>query len=173
MLKVIHWRRVLSDTRRRCGLELIQHCKQKLYRLFMLQPWGHSGILPTYQRVSKMFWWKGIKQEVESFVRQCSICQQAKSEHCKSPGLLCPLPIPAQAWQDLSMDFIDGLTKCGGYTVILVVVDMLTKYSYFIPMKHPYTIALVAQAFFDNVVKLHGISKTIVSDRDKVFTSHF
>jgi hypothetical protein len=58
---------------------------------------GHSGILPTYHRISKLFWWKGIKQEVESFVKQCTICQQAKSEHCKSPGLLCPLPIPAQA----------------------------------------------------------------------------
>jgi hypothetical protein len=71
------------------------------------------------------------------------------------------------------MDFIDGLPKCGGYSVILVVVDRLTKYSHFIHMKHPYIAVSVAQAFFDNVVKLHGVPKTIVSDRDKVFTSHF
>jgi transposase InsO family protein len=71
------------------------------------------------------------------------------------------------------MDFIDGLPKCGGYSVILVVVDRLTNYSHFIHMMHPYTVVSVAHTFFDNVVKLHGVPKTIVSDRDKVFTCHF
>jgi hypothetical protein len=134
---------------------------------------GHSGILPTYQRLKKLFYWPGQKTDVELFVKQCQICQQAKHENCKYPGLLQPLPIPHQSWQDLSMDFVEGLPKSKGYTVILVVVDRLTKYAHFVPLKHPYTAAQVAQVFFSQIVKLHGIPRSIVSDRDRVFTSHF
>lgn len=101
----------------------------------------HSGIQATYQRVSKLFTWKGLKQEVESFVKQCVVCQHAK--HVKSPGLLSPLPIPEGAWQDISMDFIEGLQKSQGYSVIFVVVDRFTNYAHFVPLKHPYTVASV------------------------------
>ena len=110
---------------------------------------------------------------VEDFIKQCQICQQAKHLNTSPAGLLQPLPIPEGAWQDLSMDFIEGLPKSEGYTVILVVVDKFTKYAHFIPIKHPYTAHTIAQSVFDNVVKLHGMPKTIVSDRDKLFTSIF
>jgi hypothetical protein len=110
---------------------------------------------------------------VDEFIKQCSVCQVAKHEHCKSPGLLCPLHIPTDAWQDISMDFIDGFPKCGGYSVILVIVDRFTKYAHFISLRHPCTTTSVVQAFFSNIAKLHGLLKTIVSDRDKIFTSHF
>jgi hypothetical protein len=69
--------------------------------------------------------------------------------------------------------FIYGLPKCEGYSVILVVVDRFTKYAHFMALKHPYTATSMARIFFNNVVKLHGLPKTIVSDRDKVFTSSF
>jgi hypothetical protein len=71
------------------------------------------------------------------------------------------------------MDFIDGLPKSASYFVILVVVDHLTKYAHFMPLKHPYTTSSVALAFFNNIVKLHGVPTTIVSDKDRVFTSNF
>jgi hypothetical protein len=87
--------------------------------------------------------------------------------------LLNPLPIPANAWQDLSIDFIEGLPKYEGYLVILVVVNHLTNYAHFMPLKHPYTASSVAQVFFNNVVKLHGVPRTILSDKDKVFTNTF
>lgn len=68
-------------------------------------------------------------------------------------GLLQPLPIPEGVWRDLSMDFIEGLPKSEGYSVILVVVDRLTKFAHFLPVKHPYTATSIAQLFMDNVVK--------------------
>lgn len=108
-----------------------------------------------------------------NFVQQCQVCQQAKHEHCKYPDLLCPLPIPKGPWEDISMDFIEGLPKSSGYSVILVVVDRYTKYSHFIALKHPFTAAQIAQTFLLHIVKLHGMPYTITSDRDKIFTSHF
>lgn len=71
------------------------------------------------------------------------------------------------------MDFIDGLPQSHGYEVILVVVDRLSKYGHFLPLKHPYTAHTVAKAFMDNVVKLHGLPDAITGDRDVVFISSF
>jgi hypothetical protein len=134
---------------------------------------GHSGIQATYLRVKKHFYWKGIKHEVESFVKQCQVCQEAHHETTSPAGLLQPLPIPQGAWQDITMDFIEGLPKPEGYDTILVVVDRFSKFAHFIPLHHPFTTTTIAQAIFDNVIKLHALPKSIVSDRDKVFTSHF
>ena len=71
------------------------------------------------------------------------------------------------------MDFIEALPKVGGKSVILTVVDRFSKYAHFIPLGHPYTTESVARVFFAEVVRLHGIPASIVSDRDPVFTSAF
>ena len=117
---------------------------------------GHSGVQAFYQKIKRLFFRSGMKHDVETFVKQCQVCQQAKHEHCKYPGLLQPLHVPENSWQDLSMDFIEGLPKSDSFSIILVVVDRLTKYAHFYPLKHPFSAQSVAQVFFDNVVKLHG-----------------
>jgi hypothetical protein len=106
-------------------------------------------------------------------VKQCIICQQAKHTNALPAGLLQPLPIPTGVWQDISMEFIEGLPKFEGCSVILVIVDKFAKYAHFIPLKHPFTTRTIAGVVFDNVVKLHGVPQTIVHDCDKVFTSTF
>lgn len=71
------------------------------------------------------------------------------------------------------MDFVEGLPKVDGKSVILVIVDRFTKYAHFVPLTHPYTAKIVSEAFIHNVFKLHGMPKTIISDRDPVFLSSF
>jgi hypothetical protein len=100
---------------------------------------GHSGVQATYNRLKKQFQWRGMKHDVDSFVKQCCVCQQVKHERVHPVGLLQPLSIPEDMRQDISMDFIEGLPKSEGFNSILVVVDILSKYAHFIPLKHPFT----------------------------------
>jgi hypothetical protein len=76
-------------------------------------------------------------------------------------------------WKDISMDFITSLPKSGNKSVIMVVVDRLSKYSHFCALQHPFTASTVAQLFMDQVFKLHGMPHSIVSDSDPTFTSNF
>jgi hypothetical protein len=101
------------------------------------------------------------------------VCQRNKSEHLHPAGLLQPLELPGSVWADIAIDFVEGFPRVGGKSVVMTVVDRFSKYAHFIPLGHPYTAVSVAQAFFDNIVKLHGLPCSIVSDRDPVFTSTF
>nr|GEY58209.1 hypothetical protein [Tanacetum cinerariifolium] len=110
---------------------------------------------------------KGIREQVKRFVRECLVCQKCKPDLSAYPGLLQPLPIPKTMWSQISMDFIEGLPKSQGKDVIMVVVNMLSKYAHFIELSHPFTAAYIAQVFLDSIYKLHGLPESIVSDRDK------
>jgi hypothetical protein len=134
---------------------------------------GHSGALATYHKVKQLFSWPNMKQDVTNYASQCVTCQRAKSEHNKLPGKLQPLPIPPEAWHTVGLDFIEGLPVSGKFDTILVVVDKFTKFGHFIPLKHPFTAATVAQLFLDNIYCHHSMPKVIISDRDKIFLSKF
>lgn len=134
---------------------------------------GHSGFLRTYKRLSRNFAWPGMRKDVKAFVAACDQCQRQNYETINPPGLLDPLPIPENVWFDISMDFIDGLPLSLGKNAILVVIDRLSKYGHFIVVAHPYTAAQIAEIFMKEVFKLHGMPRTIVSDRDPVFISKF
>jgi hypothetical protein len=134
---------------------------------------GHSGFPVTYMRMKKLFAWTGMKAAVQNFVKTCLICQQSKPDRSKLPGLLQPLEVPTQAWQIVSLDFVEGLPRSGHANCILVVVDFFTKYGHFIPLCHPFTAAGVAKQFLNHVYRLHGLPAAIVSDRDRIFTSQF
>jgi hypothetical protein len=114
-----------------------------------------------------------MKRVVQDLVHACAVCQCNKPEHLHPAGLLLPLPVPQGVWSDIATDFVKALPRVQGKSVILTMVDRFSKYAHFIPLAHPYSAETVAQAFFNDVVRLHGIPQSIVSDRDSVFTSNF
>ena len=147
--------------------------EQILYLLHSSPQGGHSGFHKTLHRAKSEFYWEGMRKEVRRFIKECDICQQNKSENIHPAGLLQPLPIPTKVWTDISLDFIEGLPNSESYSVIMVVVDRLSKYAHFIPISHPYTASKIAQVFLANIFKLHGLPNSIVTDRDPTFTSTF
>lgn len=134
---------------------------------------GHSGISATIKKVEQLFYWPGLRTDITQLVKECEVCHRNKTEHVPSPGLLQPIPIPENAWEVISMDFIEGLPKSKGKDSILVVVDKLTKYCHLIPLTHPYSALTVAQEVLHQVIKLHGTPSAIISDRDPIFVSTF
>lgn len=134
---------------------------------------GHSRVAASIKRAERIFFWPGLKSDFAAFIKECDICQRNKSEHVRPPGLLQPIAIPAEAWEVISMDFVEGLPKSKGIDTILVIVDKLTKYCHLVPFSHTYTASKVSNAVIDNVVKLHGIPSAIICDRDSVNMSSF
>jgi hypothetical protein len=114
-----------------------------------------------------------MRQAVQKFVAKCQVCLQAKSERSRYPGKLQPLPVPTEAWQTISMDFIESLPKSANASCILVIIDKFTKFGHFIPLSHPYTTSSVASVFMQVVYKLHGLPASIIFDIDPIFTSNF
>jgi hypothetical protein len=134
---------------------------------------GHSRFTKTYDRVKRSFFWEGMKYDIRNFVVECDVCQRNKGETVKSPGTLQPLLIPPAILRDISMDFIVGLPKSGNKSVIMVVVDHLSKYAHLCALQHPFTTSNVAQLFMDHAFKIHGMPHSIVYDCDPTFTNNF
>ena len=96
-------------------------------------------------------------KQICKFVANCVVRQRNKYDSLSSIGLLQPLPIPKQIWEDLSMDFIFELPQSKGIDCILVVVDQLSKYTHFIGLRHPFTARTVAEAFAREVIRLNRV----------------
>jgi hypothetical protein len=108
---------------------------------------GHSGFTKTYDRVKPSFFWDGMKQDIRNFVAECDVCQHNKGEIVKSSSTLKLFSIPPAIWKDISMDFITDLPKSGNKSIIMVVVDRLSKYAHFCALQHLFTTSTVAQIF--------------------------
>ncbi|XP_068662857.1 uncharacterized protein [Aristolochia californica] len=109
----------------------------------------------------------GYEEKVTEFVQNCEICQKNKHLARSPAGLLQPIDLPEGVWEDLTMDFIEGLPKSEGVDTIMVVVKRLSKYAHFLVLRHPFTAKTVADLFVKQMVRLHGVPKSIISDWDK------
>lgn len=104
-----------------------------------------------------------MRETGEQYVWNCDTCQQSKTARHVLNSVLCPLPIPEESWEDLSVDFVTGLPEDHGYDTIMVVIDQLSKIQLLIPCQEDTTADMV-QLFLQNVWKLHGLPNSIVSD---------
>jgi hypothetical protein len=134
----------------------------------------HPGSTKMYQDLKQNFWWTHMKREIAKYVSECDICQRVKASHLKTAGILQPLPIPSWKWEDISMDFIVGLPNTSlRHDSIWVIVDRLTKTAHFLPVHTTYNVKKYAKIYLDQIVRLHGIPKTIISDRGAHFIARF
>ena len=134
----------------------------------------HPGSTKMYPTLREHYWWNGMKKEIASFVSRCLTCQQVKAEHQKPVGKIQPLSIPVWKWDKITMDFVTGLPRTQRqHDAIWVIIDRLTESAHFLPINVEDSLEKLAQLYVDEIVRLHGVPVSIVSDRDPRFTSRF
>ncbi|KAK5819228.1 hypothetical protein PVK06_024200 [Gossypium arboreum] len=134
----------------------------------------HPGSTKMYNDLKRRFWWHGMKRDISDFVSRCLICQQVKAEHQVPSGLLQPITIPEWKWDRVTMDFVSGLPlSASKKDAVWVVVDRLTKSAHFVPVRTDFSMDKLAELYVSQIVRLHGVPISIVSDRDPRFTSRF
>jgi hypothetical protein len=130
--------------------------------------------VPMYQDLKENFWWSNMKVDIAKYVSECDTCHRMKASHLKSAGVLQPLSIPTWKWDDISMDFILGLPLTARKKdSIWVIVDRLTKTAHFIAIHTIYSVQHYAELYIDQIVRLHGIPKTIIFDQRTQFVARF
>jgi hypothetical protein len=134
----------------------------------------YPGSTKMYHDLKSRYWWYGMKRAGAEYVAQCDNYQRVKAEHQRLAGLLQPWKIPQWKWEEISMDFIVGLsTTQSHYDSIWVIIDCFLKVQQFIPVKTAYKGAKLAKLYIARIVCLLEVPKKIVSDRGTRFTSRF
>jgi hypothetical protein len=134
---------------------------------------GHFGVKKTEDVLAAHFFWPKMRRDVERYVSRCTTCNKAKSQ-LNLYGLYMPLPIPSVPWEGISMDTVLGLPRTKrGRDDIFVLVDRFSKMAHFIPCHKSDNASHVADLFFTEIIRLHGVPNTIILDRDAKFLSHF
>jgi hypothetical protein len=134
----------------------------------------HPGSNKMFQDLKQNFWWSNMKVDIAKYVAECDTCHRMKASHLKSAGVLHPLSIPMWKWDGTSMDFIVGLPLTARKKdSIWVIMDRLTKTAHFIVVHTTHSVQQYAEIYMDQIVHLHGIPKTIISDRGTQFIARF
>ena len=132
----------------------------------------HLGSNKMYQDLKKNFWWQGMKKDVTEFVTKCLICQHVKAENQRPSGLMQRIEIPQWKWEDITTNFVIGLPKSfRGNDSIWVIVDWFSKTTHFLAMKKKQSVESLTHLYIESIVRLHGVSKSTISDLDPHFTS--
>jgi len=134
----------------------------------------HPGMTKMYKDLKATFWWTGMKTDVTDYVASCLVCQKAKIEHQRTGGTLEPLEISQWKMDIISMDFVTHLPRSvRGHDSIWVIVDRLTKCAHFLPINQKMSLDKLAELYVREILGLHGVPASIISDRDPRFTSRF
>jgi len=134
---------------------------------------GHPGQHRMQELIKRRYWWPGLKEDIKKYVQGCVKCQQNKVQHQKRVGELHPLEISEGPWQDISIDMIGPLPRLNEMDAILVIVDRFTKMIRLKAMTTNISSEGVAKVYRDEIWKIHGAPKTILSDQGPQFASKF
>ncbi|GJU59701.1 reverse transcriptase domain-containing protein [Tanacetum coccineum] len=134
----------------------------------------HPGADKMYYDLRDMYWWPGMKKDIALYVSKCLTCSKIKAEHQRPSGLLQQPEIPEWKWERIAMDFVTKLPRTSSrHDAIWVIVDRLTKYAHFLPMREDYKMDRLARLYLNEIVVRHGMPISIISDHDSRFTSRF
>jgi hypothetical protein len=134
----------------------------------------HPGSTNMFHDLKAQLWWTCMKCETARYVAECDTCRRVKVDHMKHVGLLQPLSIPAWKWEDISMDFIVGLSFTSRkFNSIWVIIDRHTKSTHFIPVHTRYSAEKYAEWHISHILCLLGVPKTNFSNRGPQFIAHF
>ena len=127
-----------------------------------------------YRDLRHQYYWSGIKKHIGDFVSRCLMCQQVKAKHQRPAGLLQPLEVAEWKWEHVTMDFVAHLPRTlRGHESVWVIVDRPTKSAHFLVVRMTFTLEEFCRLYIREIVRLHGVPVSIVSDRDPRFTAHF
>lgn len=140
---------------------------------------GHQGIAKTLARLSRHYYFPGMRKTVKETVSGCDTCIRNKANRHAPYGLMKSPNTPSQPWKSIALDFVvklplsvDPITGIE-YDSITVITDRLTKYAYMVPFLESSDAEQLAHLLMRVIVANHGAPDEIISDRDKLFTSHF
>ena len=134
---------------------------------------SHPGSSKMYQDLKTHFWWTKMK-EIAAYVVRCDTCSRVKADHLKPARLLQPLSVLGWKWEEISMDFIVGLPPTqNGFDSIWVIVDRLTKSAHFVPVNTRYLAGKYTELYVSQIMRLHGVPRTIISYREPQFIARF
>ena len=134
---------------------------------------GHPGQHKMMELLKRMYWWPELKEDVKKYVQECFKCQQNKIQHQKKVGELHPLEIPQGPWQEISIDIIGPLPKSNEMDAIVVIIDRFTKIIWLKATTTNVSLEEIAKIYRDDIWKLHGIPRKILSNRRPQFASKF
>ena len=161
--------------KRRIWVPKVKDLKEQILKEAHQTPYSvHPGATKMYKDLKETYWWPNMKNDVAEFVSTCLTCQKVKAEHRHPGGELQKIELPEWKWEQITMDFVVGLPRTtSGNDTIWVIVDRLTKSAHFIAIKATFSVEKLAELYVNQVVKLHGVPRSIISDRDGRFTSRF
>ena len=134
---------------------------------------GHLGQHRMLELLKRNYWWPGLKEDIKRYVQGCFKCQQNKVQHQRKAGELHPLEIPHELWQKISIDIIGPLPKSNGIDTIVVIVNRFMKMIRLKATTTNISLEGIVKIYRNDIWKLHGISRNILSDRGPQFTSKF
>lgn len=134
---------------------------------------GHLGEQKTSEYARRWFWWPRMGRDIEQYCASCATCQVSKTSNIAKPGLLHNLPVPTRPWQSIGMDFVGPFPLDGEFDYLWVIICRLTNLVHLIPISVRTTTSQLAWIYLREVVRLHGMPESIVSDRDSKFTARF
>ncbi|KAH9671844.1 Endonuclease [Citrus sinensis] len=182
---------------RRCGIEVVAHGQADLLANLIVQPTLIDKVKVAQKNdielnkiredVSKrhkprfrldngdaLWWGQRLCVPAEEELKVEILREAHESSYSMHPGTLQTLPIPQWKWEHITMDFVSGLPRSRrGCDCIWVIVNRLTKSAHFLARKSTDNVGQLAKLFIKEIVRLHGVPMSIMSDRDLLFTSRF